>query len=229
MAACAAPPAAAQPAQSTQSTQSTLSTLSLGTGKLEIGGFPMGGTFFVGGDDNGEVNFNVYSTGASLTRYVTQRVAIEGEFGLGFGLAQDVFYKNAEVLHVQMPNVWTYFGNVVWFPNGASGRRLPYYVTGGVGALSLQSRQPTGQFGYDVDTVGFETFLAENIGGGVKIFRGPDAPQWGFRIDYRYLIVNANSDAPAFNDLDFAIAIRDGHERSPTRMHPNADGCAFHF
>jgi hypothetical protein len=186
IATCAAPPAAAQP------------TLSLGAGKTEIGGFPMGGTFFVGGDDDGEVNFNVYSTGASLTRYFTQRVAVEGEFSLGFGLAQNVVYKNAEVLHVQMPNVWTYFGNLVWFPSGVAGKHLPYYVTGGVGAVSLQSRQPTGQFGYDVDTVGFETFLAENIGGGVKIFRGGDAPQWGFRIDYRYLIVNANSDAPEF-------------------------------
>jgi len=169
-----------------------------GAGKIEIGGFPMGGTFFVGGDDNGEVNFNVYSTGANLTRYFTPRVAIEGEFTLSFGLAQDVFYRNAEVLHVQMPNVWTYFGNVVWFPAAASGRRLPYYITAGAGAMSLQSRQPTGQFGYDVDTVGFETFLAENVGGGVKIFRGADAPDWGFRIDYRYLIVNANSDAPEF-------------------------------
>jgi hypothetical protein len=186
MAACAAPPAAAQLAPG------------LGTGKMEIGGFPMGGTFFVGGDDDGEVNFNVYSSGASLTRYFAQRLAVEGEFGLSFGLAQDVVYKNEDVLHVQMPNVWTYFGNVVWFPGGAAGKRLPYYVTGGIGAVSLQSRQPTGQFGYDVDTVGFETFLAENIGGGVKIFRGPDAPQWGFRIDYRYLIVNANSDAPEF-------------------------------
>jgi hypothetical protein len=71
-------------------------------------------------------------------------------------------------------------------------------VTAGAGAFSLQSRQPTKQFGYDTATVGFETFLAENFGGGVKIFRGANAPDWGFRIDYRYLIVNANDDAPAF-------------------------------
>ena len=45
---------------------------------------------------------------------------------------------------------------------------------------------------------GLQTFITENVGGGVKIFRGSDAPQWGFRIDYRYLIVNANSDAPEF-------------------------------
>ena len=64
--------------------------------------------------------------------------------------------------------------------------------------VSLQSRQPTKPFGYDTATVGFETFSAENLGAGVKVFRGADAPDWGFRIDYRYLIVNANSSAPAF-------------------------------
>ena len=168
-----------------------------GAGKVEIGGFPMGGTFFTGGDDDKEVNFNVYSAGANLTYYLTTRAAIEGELGVSFGLAQDVFFNKTEVLHVQMPNVWSYFGNAVWFPVGAAGRAVPYYITAGVGAVSLQSRQPTKPFGYDVDTVGFETFLAENIGGGVKIFRAA-APDWGFRADYRYIIVNANGDAPAF-------------------------------
>jgi hypothetical protein len=181
-----------------------------GAGKVEIGGFPMGGTFFVGGDDDKEVNFNVYSAGANLTYYLTRRAAIEGEFGVSFGLAQDVLFNNAEVLHVQVPNVWTYFGNVVFFPGGATGRPLAFYITAGAGAVSLQSRQPTKPLGYDVDTVGFQTFLAENIGAGVKIFRVA-APDWGFRADYRYLIVNANNDAPAF----FAKAkSRGGHRVS---------------
>jgi len=173
-------------------------TAALGAGKVEIGLYPVGGAFFTGGDDDAEVNFNVYSSGAYLTYYLNERAAVEGEFGIGFGLAQDVLFKRAEVLHVQMPNVWTYSANVVFFPDGTAGRRLPFYVTGGVGAVSLQSRQPTTQFGYDTHTVGFETFTAENVGGGVKIFRGAEAPDWGFRVDYRYLIVNTNSDAPAF-------------------------------
>jgi hypothetical protein len=181
-----------------------------GAGKVEIGGFPMGGTFFVGGDDDKEVNFNVYSAGANLTYYLTRRAAIEGEFGVSFGLAQDVLFNKAEVLHVQVPNVWNYFGNVVFFPGAATGRPLAFYITAGAGAVSLQSRQPTKPLGYDVDTVGFETFLAENIGAGVKIFRVA-APDWGFRADYRYLIVNANDDAPAF----FAKAkSRGGHRVS---------------
>jgi len=169
-----------------------------GAGKVELGGFPMGATFFVGGDDDGEVDFDVYSAGANITCYLTERAAIEGELSISFGLAQDVFFRKAQVLHAQMPNVWSYFGNVVWFPAGAARRAIAPYITGGVGAVSLQSRQPTRPFGYDADTVGFQTFLAENIGGGLKIFRGAAAPDWGFRIDYRYLMVNANSGAPAF-------------------------------
>jgi hypothetical protein len=178
-----------------------------GPGKIEIGLFPMGGTFFVGGDDDKEVDFNVYSAGGGLTYYLSDLAAIEGEMGVSFGLAQDVFYKRAELLHVQVPNVWSYFGNLVFFPGGVV-RRLPFYVTAGVGAVSLHSRQPTKPLGYDVDTVGFETFLAENIGGGIKIFRA-SVPNWGFRADYRYLVVNANSDAPAF----FAQAKRRGGHR----------------
>ena len=63
-------------------------------------------------------------------------------------------------------------------------------MTGGIGAVALSPRVPTKVFGYDVDTVGTQTFIAENIGAGVKLFRGADAPNWGFRIDYRYLFVN---------------------------------------
>ena len=182
-----------------------------GAGKLEVGLYPLGATFLVGGDDNKEVNFNLYTAGTNLTYYLNKRTAIEGELTISFGLAQDVVFNRTQVLHVQMPNVWSYSGNVVFFPGGTTGKQLPVYVTGGIGALSLQSRTPTGQFGYDVDTVGFETFIAENIGGGVKIFRGADAPDWGFRVDYRYVIVNANSDAPAF----FAKAMtRGGHRLS---------------
>ena len=83
-------------------------------------------------------------------------------------------------------------------------------MTVGAGAVSLRSRQPTAQFGYDPSTVGFVTFIAENVGGGLKIFQ-KDAPDWGFRADYRYLIVNANATAPAF----FAQAkSRGGHRVS---------------
>jgi hypothetical protein len=180
----------------------------IGAGKVEIGGFPGGGTFFVGGDDDEEVNFNVYTAGGGLTYYLNEKVAIEGEMTGSVGWAQDIFFENEKVIHVQMPTVWSYYGNMLFFPGGTAGKRVPFYVTGGFGAISLASRVPTKQFGYDVDTVGWETFIAENFGGGIKIFRAADAPNWGFRADYRYLIVNENSGAPAF----FAKSkVRGGH------------------
>jgi len=166
-------------------------------GQVELGLFPIGGTFFVGGDDDLEVDFNVYTSGGTFTYYLTDRVAVEGELAIGLGWGQDITYQQEKVFHAQVPHVWTYSGNIVFFPTGAAGRRLPLYVTGGIGALSLQSRDLTAPFGYDQDTVGFQTFIAENIGVGVKMLRQA-APQWGFRAEYRYLIVNANEDAPAF-------------------------------
>lgn len=168
-----------------------------GPGKLELGGFPLGGTFFVGGDDDEEVDFNVYTTGLNLTRYFSAAIAVEGELTISFGLAQDLQMARATLFHLQVPNVWSYFGNVVFFPVRGH-PRMPLYVTGGIGAISLQSRGPTAPLGYDEATVGWETFIAENIGAGVKLFRGDAAPDWGFRIDYRYLFVNANENAPAF-------------------------------
>ena len=170
----------------------------IGAGKVEIGGFPGGGTFFVGGDDAKEVDFNVYTAGGGLTYYLTEAVAVEGEFTGSVGWAQDVTFNNTAIIHNQMPTVWSYSGNVVFFPGGTTGKRAPIYLTGGIGAVALSPRVPTKVFGYDVDQVGTQMFIAENIGAGVKLFRGADAPNWGFRVDYCYLFVNSNSDAPAF-------------------------------
>jgi hypothetical protein len=87
---------------------------------------------------------------------------------------------------------------VLVFPGGTTGKRFPIYVTAGAGLLQLQSRVPTKPFGYDKDTVGWQSFMSENIGAGIKIFRASDAPNWGFRIDYRMLFINSKSSAPAF-------------------------------
>ena len=170
----------------------------IGAGKVEIGGFPGGGTFFVGGDDAKEVNFNVYTAGGGLTYYFNNAIAVEGEFTGSVGWAQDVIFNNAPLIHNQMPTVWSYSGNIVFFPGGTTGKQVPFYLTGGIGAVALSPRVPTKVFGYDVDQVGTQMFMAENIGGGIKLFRGADAPNWGFRVDYRYLFINSNDDAPAF-------------------------------
>jgi hypothetical protein len=163
----------------------------VGAGKLEVGGFPGGGLWLVGGDDNTEVNFNNYDFGGGATWYLSPVTAIEAEAAFGLGISQNVNYRNREVHRIQMPHTLSTGGNVVIFPAG-SARRVAGYVTGGVGTLTMYSRTAaTLVFGLTER----QSFFTTNVGGGVKIFRRGDAANWGFRIDYRILMVNSNSDA----------------------------------
>jgi hypothetical protein len=162
-----------------------------GAGKLEIGGFPGGGLFLVGGDDNTEVNFNNYNFGGGATWYLTPMAAIEAEAAFGLGISQNVDYKNRVEHRIQMPHTLSTTGNVVIFPAGSQ-RQLAGYVTGGVGMLQLVSRTAAAKvFGL----TSAENFFTTNVGVGMKIFRRGDHRNWGFRIDYRILMVNSSSDA----------------------------------
>jgi hypothetical protein len=164
-----------------------------GAGKLEVGGFPGGGLWFVGGDNDTEVDFNNYDFGGGATWYFSPVVAIEAEAAFGLGISQNVNYRNREVHRIQMPHTLSTGGNIVIFPAG-SARRVSSYVTGGVGTLTLYSRTAAALvFGLTEH----ERFFTTNVGGGVKIFRRGDAANWGFRIDYRILLVNDNNDAAA--------------------------------
>jgi hypothetical protein len=165
----------------------------VGAGKVEVGGWPGGGIFFTGGDDQLEVNFNNWAYGGGATFYLSPMVGVEVEASYGLGLAQGVNYKGKEVFHVQGPNTLQTSGNIVLFPGGSQKQLVPY-VTGGVGLLTLISRNSTKQFGITEA----ENHMATNVGGGVKIFRGGDAKNWGFRVDYRYILINKSSDAAAF-------------------------------
>lgn len=164
-----------------------------GAGKLEVGGFPGGGLWLAGGDDKTEVNFNNYDFGGDATWYVNPKAAIEGEASFGLGLSQNVNYQNKIVYRVQMPHTLSTSGNITIFPGG-SARHVAAYVTGGAGVLTLYSRTAAARlFGLTQN----EGFVTTNVGGGVKIFRRGDYRNWGFRIDYRVLMVNKKSDAVA--------------------------------
>jgi hypothetical protein len=164
-----------------------------GAGKLEVGGFPGGGLWLAGGDDKTEVNFNNYDFGGGASWYVNPKTAIEAEASFGLGLSQNVNYRDQIVYRVQMPHTLGTSGNITFFPGGTA-RRLAGYVTGGAGMLTLFSRTAASRlFGLTEN----ESFVTTNFGGGVKIFRRGDYRNWGFRIDYRVLMVNKNSDAVA--------------------------------
>jgi hypothetical protein len=174
----------------------------IGAGRVELGGFPGGGTFLVGGNNNTEVGFTVYTAGGGLTYYLAPRVSVEAEMTGSIGMAQNVIYMNAPVNHTQMPNPWTWMGNVQVYPGGTTSKRAPFYVTAGAGLVALQPRVPDAQFGYgsaaQCPCPGWQYFKAEDVGAGIKIFRDKDAPNWGFRADYRLLFINENSSAPPF-------------------------------
>ena len=162
-----------------------------GAGKFEVGGFPGGGLWLTGGDDNTEVDFNTYDFGGYASWYLHPMFAIEGQADFGLGLSQNVNYKNEVVYRVQMPHTLGISGDVLFFPMG-SARRVAGYVAGGVGSMTLYSRTAASRlFGLTEN----EHFMTTNVGGGVKIFRRNDHINWGFRIDYRILMVNENSDA----------------------------------
>src|SRR5688572_1837528 len=70
-----------------------------GAGKVEVGFFPGGGTFFVGGDGVDEANFNTYNFGGNVAWYLSRLIAVEGEGSWGLGIAQDVTIDNREFEH----------------------------------------------------------------------------------------------------------------------------------
>jgi hypothetical protein len=165
--------------------------------KLEVGGTPGGGTWLVGGDDDTEVNFNLYTFSGFADWYLMQRVALEGEYVVGIGWGQDILFRNGRIPGQQVPYTNTLMGSLLVYPRGTS-VRLPFYVAGGAGLMTLKSRKPTRKLGYNPDVNPSEGFTVTNIGAGVKIPRGASAPNWSFRFDYRLLLINSNSDAPAF-------------------------------
>ena len=166
--------------------------------RMEIGGTPGGGLFFTGGDNDSEANFNVYTFSSHVDYYLTQRLAVEGEYMFGNGWGQDIIYRNGLLVGQQTPFSHTFTGGVLFYPRGTTGSRLPFYFSGGVGMMSLVARPTTKKVGYDPEGNGSESFTVSRIGAGLKIPRGTSAPNWSFRMDYRLMFINANSDAPAF-------------------------------
>ena len=166
--------------------------------RFEVGGTPGGGMFLTGGDDDTEANFNVYTFSANVAYYLTQRLAVEGEYMFGNGWGQDVVFRQGLLVGQQLPFSNAFTGGVLYYPKGATGTALPFYVGGGMGVMSLISRPTTVKVNYDSDIVGSESFMVSRIGGGIKLPQGAGAPNWAFRLDYRLIVISRNDNAPLF-------------------------------
>ena len=163
-----------------------------GAGRAEITLIPVGGLFFTENKDASAPSFGNYQFGGGVTYNINRFIGIEGEVTSSVGISQSLDFGYPST--VRTPDVLSYTGNVV--VSLASGSSIVPYATGGVGGLSLFSREA---FGIDET----DTLFASNVGGGVKWYAG----RWGFRGDYRFLAVPSKDEASAF----FGKEARYGH------------------
>ena len=163
-----------------------------GAGRAEITFIPAGAVFFTDNKDASAPSFSNYQLGGGVTYNFNRFLAVEGEATSSIGISQSLDFGYPST--VRTPDVLNYSGNVVVsVPSGSS---LVPYVTGGVGGLTLLSREA---FGIN-DT---ETLFASNVGGGLKWYAG----RWGLRGDYRFVAVPSKDEASPF----FGREARYGH------------------
>jgi hypothetical protein len=163
-----------------------------GAGRAEITLIPVVGLFFTENKDASAPSFGNYQFGGGVTYHINRFIGIEGEVTSSVGISQSLDFGYPST--VRTPDVLSYTGNVV--VSLANGSSIVPYATGGVGGLSLFSREA---FGIDET----DTLFASKVGGGVKWYAG----RWGFRGDYRFLAVPSKDEASAF----FGKEARYGH------------------
>jgi opacity protein-like surface antigen len=173
-----------------------------GAGRVEVGGFPGGGTFFTKGSQSkgSEPSFKDYALGGSAMVNFNRRIGVEGEIGAGIGVNQTFDFSGGSIAGIKGPNTLAYNGNLVYNPGGSDRSLIPY-VTGGLGGLTLFSRTELAPLGLSED----KTYLSENVGGGLRWYANEHV---GIRGDYRFIMVNGEDTAPSFFGLS---QTRHGH------------------
>ena len=165
-----------------------------GAGRVEIGISPGGGTFFTKGTTDAQSSFKNYALGGSFTFNANRLFGVEGEFGGGLGVKQDMTFNQSLMTAVEAPNTYAYNGNAIYAPAGNNHPFVPY-AAGGMGGLTIQPRTGVHALG----ALNTTTFLSENFGGGLKWF---SSRHWGVRGDYRFIVVNGKSTADPFFGLN---------------------------
>ena len=161
-----------------------------GAGRVEIGAFPGGGMFFTQSTHGNEPNFGNYALGGSVTLNLNRWIGIEGEGGGSVGLHQTFNVAGNTFTETRTPGMYSYNGNVVAHPAG-SNRAIVPYATGGLGGLTMSPKGGVENLGI----TNYETFLAGNVGGGLKWF---STRHVGVRGDYRFFMVKSKDTAPVF-------------------------------
>ena len=161
-----------------------------GAGRVEIGAFPGGGMFFTQSAQGNEPDFGNYALGGSVTLNLNRWIGIEGEGGGSVGLHQTFNVAGNTFTETRTPSMYSYNGNVVAHPAG-SNRAIVPYATAGLGGLTMSPKGGVENLGITK----YETFLAGNVGGGLKWF---STRHVGVRGDYRFFMVKSKDTAPVF-------------------------------
>lgn len=152
--------------------------------RFEISILPGGVLYFQ--DSDTEADFASYVVAAAFTANLSRFVGVEGEFGAGIGVDQDLDLPGGQRSE-QPPHLLTYSGSVVFYPVGRD-RRVQPYVIGGLGGLTLLERRALG-----IDDA--TSFFTGHVGGGIKAYF---SRRIGIRAEYRFVPVATADDAPAF-------------------------------
>lgn len=162
-----------------------------GAGRVEIGAFPGGGMFFTQSTGGNEPDFGNYALAGSVTVNVSRWIGIEGEGGGSIGMHQSFNVAGNTFTETRTPSMYSYSGNLVVHPTGSDHAVVPY-ATAGAGGLTMC---PCGDAEKTLGITKYDTFLAGNVGGGLKWF---STRHFGIRGDYRFLMVKSKDNAPAF-------------------------------
>jgi hypothetical protein len=159
-----------------------------GPGLVEITYLPAGAAFFT--SQGNSPSFGNYGFGTAVAFNVNRCIGVEGELGALIATTSDLQFGNLDK-NLKSPNLLNYSANVVASP--WTGHTVVAYATGGVGGLTMFERP---QLGVTQD----ETFLAGNVGGGIKWYAPNN--RWRLRGDYRFGATRSKDDAPAFFGRD---------------------------
>jgi len=159
-----------------------------GPGLVEVTYMPAGAAYFT--SKGNAPSFGNYGFGTSVTFNVNHFVGIEGELGSMIATASDLQFGDLNK-DTKAPNMLSYTANVVVSP--WTGHSVVPYGTGGVGGLTMFARPGLG-------VADDETFLAGNVGGGVKWYAPNN--RWGLRGDYRFGATKSKDNAPSFFGAD---------------------------
>jgi opacity protein-like surface antigen len=159
-----------------------------GPGLVEVTYMPAGAAFFTAKDNS--PSFGNYGFGTAATFNLNRLIGIEGEIASMIATSSDLQFGDLDS-DTKAPNMLSYTANVV--VSVPTGHSVVPYATGGIGGLTMFERPGVGVFSD-------ETFLAGNVGGGVKWYASNK--KWGLRGDYRFGMTQSKDDAPAFFGRD---------------------------